>query len=371
MKKILLIILLFTISTILSFSQGSSTPTWQKTLIAKGAASLTGNVSLTNTGTFGVKSTGVIKFLTGAQLSIFSYKKGSGDSAFLQMLNFSNKTQILLKSVSALGSSYIQSYGGYGILLSAEGIINNVGLVVDTTKFQIQSAYAGFIGASYDQDYSANFTARSLIDKGYAASIYAPLISPTLSGTVTTTGVIAAAAGSAAAPSITYTGQLNMGFYKISSTQLGVSVNGGLIGGWSTAGLFADYITEKTSGHGINAVKNIIHNGVVTTYTTTANITAAAVAGGVIAYTGSAHSLTMPTTTAISAIVDVSQATDFDFKVDNTGGSGTVTIVLDASQTALAIVAGGNTLTIASGTIGKFIITFVGGGASSFVSRIQ
>ena len=110
----------------------------------------------------------------------------------------------------------------------------------------------------------------------------------------------------------------------------------------------------------------ISNNGLVyrtgVTITGAATLTAAQLATGSIIYTGSAQSVTLPTATLIGAELRASQGTRFDFVVDNTGGSGTCTIVVGTGIVAATpVITGGATLTVAASAtqgIGTFRLIF-------------
>ena len=116
-----------------------------------------------------------------------------------------------------------------------------------------------------------------------------------------------------------------------------------------------------------------IKNNVSTTFTGAATITAAQLKGGLIVYTGGAASLTLPTATLLGAALFAIKGTTFDFVVDNSGGSGTVTIVVGTNIVAASALTGGTTLTLAnSATVGtaNFRITFISATAAT-IARIQ
>ena len=103
--------------------------------------------------------------------------------------------------------------------------------------------------------------------------------------------------------------------------------------------------------------------------TTTA--TAAQMAAGVITSTSaSATAITTPTATALATQLGITAAgATYDFIIDNSAGSSTVTLTLDASIVVLAVVTGGNTLTVAATKIGMFRIYFTSSTAA-FIARI-
>lgn len=91
----------------------------------------------------------------------------------------------------------------------------------------------------------------------------------------------------------------------------------------------------------------------------TATATAAQVAAGVIKSTSvAATSITLPTATLLATALAAKQGTTFDLAIDNSVGANTVTVVLGTGFTVLAVITGGNTLTVAAGSVGIFKIYF-------------
>ena len=94
----------------------------------------------------------------------------------------------------------------------------------------------------------------------------------------------------------------------------------------------------------------------------TATATAEQILHGVIKSTSAlATSITTPSVANIIASLGITPATYYDFVIDNSAGSNTVTLVLDASITApVGAVTGGNTLTVTTtNKIGVFRLYFV------------
>lgn len=141
----------------------------------------------------------------------------------------------------------------------------------------------------------------------------------------------------------------------------------------STGALKANSITEYTSGNGI------IVNGTLTLKKTTnvtktgaATLTAAEVATGLIIYTGGAQTLTLPTATQLGTQLSATQGTTFDFVVDNSGGSGIVTIGVGTNIVATSVVTGGTTLTLTNSAtqgLAGFRLTFISATAA-ILSRL-
>lgn len=134
----------------------------------------TTNIDMITSGTFTAKPTGALKLLTGGSTSIFSYKRSSTDSSYIDFLNSGTATAIeMVSSTSGGRYAMFQAFKGFKLDMLAQGVINNNRLTIDTTTSVFSSTFATFAGAQYDQSYSANYTARSLIDKGYADATYA------------------------------------------------------------------------------------------------------------------------------------------------------------------------------------------------------
>lgn len=189
-----------------------------------------------------------------------------------------------------------------------------------------------------------------------------------VTGTLSTTTSVSAgtvflgAAGAVGAPEYSFTGQTDMGLYKVSSTQLGASVSGALVGGWNASGLFVDNITEKTSGLGITLSKPIIRKaGTAKAVNITGAITAAELAGGLVTSTSAAGvTATLPTATLLATQLGAAQGTIFEFVVDNSAGANTVTVAVNTGITVgTTAVTGGDSLTVSTAQVlGVFRLTF-------------
>lgn len=200
-----------------------------------------------------------------------------------------------------------------------------------------------------------------------------------VTGTLTASGLLSPAAainnsaGTVGAPSYSYTGQTNMGRYKISSTQEGQSISGSLVGGWNASGLFTGYITEQITGSGITFSKQTIQLRTATTYTAGATATAAEVAGGLLVWEAGIDNLQLPTATQMGTQLGAVAGTTFDFVVQNSGGSGTVTVVVGANIVAASALTGGTLLTLvnsATDGMATFRLTFISATACT-ISRIS
>lgn len=243
-----------------------------------------------------------------------------------------------------------------------------------------------------------------------------------LSGQDLVTGL--AADGSAAAAGIGFTGQPDMGLYKVSATEMGLTVGGVKAGAVSTTGITAinflaagtqlftgngtvsapawtflsdtntgvyrigaDNIGVTIGGTKILDVKSTglaVTGNVVTTtsnivkrtataYNETGTATAAAIMGGLLTSTSAAATtITLPTVADLVTASGAAQGTTIDFIVDNSAGSDVVTVAVGAGMTASGF-PGTNTLTLAaSATVGVagFRITFMSATAAT-LTRIN
>lgn len=134
----------------------------------------------------------------------------------------------------------------------------------------------------------------------------------------------------------------------------------------STAGVVTGLTGITTSGNSV--MGNIIRKHVPVAVNATATTSAANMLSGVITSTSAAATgITTPTATAIAALIPgCGQGTSFDLIIDNSGGASTVTLILDASIAIVAtpIITGSGTLTLATGTTGKFSFYFISGTAA-------
>lgn len=95
--------------------------------------------------------------------------------------------------------------------------------------------------------------------------------------------------------------------------------------------------------------------GEITLYTTTATITAAELATGILSYTGAGHTLTLPTGALLDALLTNARVnSSFDFTVIAT--TGIATLGLGTGITAVGV------LTTAAGTATRFRIRKTGDG---------
>jgi hypothetical protein len=101
--------------------------------------------------------------------------------------------------------------------------------------------------------------------------------------------------------------------------------------------------------HGSDAISTLQFTPI--SKSTTATLTASELQQGIIQYTGTGHTLTLPTAANLeSGITNPGMKADtaFEFSVINTGASGTCTIAVNTGITSVG------TLTVAAGTSGRF-----------------
>ena len=185
-----------------------------------------------------------------------------------------------------------------------------------------------------------------------------------VSGSVTT---LLSAAGTVGAPAISYTGQTDLGFYKVSATQEGFSSAGTLVGGFNSTGLFTGKISEQVTGYGINIAQQTFQNRTATSYTVTGAVTGAQLAKGLLAVASGTCTLTLPTGTDLGNTIGATAGTTFDFVLLNIASGGTATIA--ANTNAIAGDYGTNTLTrtnSASVGVAVFKVTFISATAYVF-----
>jgi hypothetical protein len=225
--------------------------------------------------------------------------------------------------------------------------------------------------------------------------------------------------GSAAAAGIGFTGQADLGLYKVSATELGFTAGGTKTAGLSTTGLtVTGFVSASTilktgdgtvslpgvtfisdpdcglyrigannDGYALNGAKvldikttglEITGNLKTTTTIVTkrtgvainadATATAANIMGGLITSTsGAATAITLPSVADLVTASGAAQGTTIDFVVDNSAGANTVTVAVGVGMTASGFPAT-NTLTVpASATVGiaGFRIAFMSGTAAT------
>lgn len=168
--------------------------------------------------------------------------------------------------------------------------------------------------------------------------------------------------GTAALPAFTFGSQKDMGLYKVSSTELGISVSGAKTASFNASGLVTDHITEKTSGFGISLDKPIIRKaGTAKALNTTGAITAAELAGGLVTSTTAAGVTgTLPDATSLATQLGAVQGTVFEFIVDNSAGANTFTVQVNTGITVgTTSLTGGDSLTVSTAqVVGMFRLIF-------------
>lgn len=144
--------------------------------------------------------------------------------------------------------------------------------------------------------------------------------------------------------------------------------------------LFSNYILGASTQGYVQRLWNLV-NGVIipnlngkntpAAINATATATAAQVASGYITSTSAAAvALTLPSAAAILADLGLGAGTVFDFIVDNTAGSNTITVTLPASITVLAtpVITGTDTLTVSTANgIGVFRLVFTSATAAQII----
>lgn len=152
--------------------------------------------------------------------------------------------------------------------------------------------------------------------------------------------------------------------------------NTGLAGG----NLFSNYILGASTQGYVQRLWNLVNGTIIpklngkntpVAINATATATAAEVASGYITSTsGAAVALTLPSAAGILAELGLGTKTVFDFIVDNTAGSNTITVTLPASITVLAtpVITGTNTLTVSTANkIGVFRLVFTSATAAQII----
>lgn len=156
--------------------------------------------------------------------------------------------------------------------------------------------------------------------------------------------IVSNAAGSAAAPAYTFTGQVDMGLYKASATEMGIAASGAFVGRVSLAkGIEANYI------NGTNFVKVI--TAPVNSNTDPAPVSAVGMLNGILTATpGGAIAYTLPTGTQMEAAAPwISANEGFEFTLINIGAGGAITVTAAADFTIVG------DAVVAAATSAKFI----------------
>lgn len=166
----------------------------------------------------------------------------------------------------------------------------------------------------------------TLPDAGTDASIVMTEGAQTINGAKTFGSPILHPAGTAALPSVSFTGQADMGIYKISASELGLSASGTFIARGSLAkGFEANYI------NGTNFVK--VQGAPVNSDTDPAPVSTTGMLGGLLTATpGGAIAYTLPTGTQMeTAATWVGTGESFDFSLINLSAVGGATITMTAA----------------------------------------
>lgn len=162
--------------------------------------------------------------------------------------------------------------------------------------------------------------------------------------------------GTVGAPGISFTSDTDNGFYRIGSNHYGAAVGGSKVVDFATTGVSITGALSSTT----QSVPTITRTG--TAINTSATVTAAQLAGGLLTSTSAAAvTMTLPTATALASQIGATQGTTFDFVVDNSAGANTVTVAVGSGIVASTFPSS-NTLTVgASATTGTscFRIIFI------------
>jgi len=123
---------------------------------------------------------------------------------------------------------------------------------------------------------------------------------------------------------------------------------------------FSVLSTGTLTATGASRVGVVTENHTATAKNTTATLTGAEIATGLITSTSAAAvALTFPTAASLLSAVGASTGSSFELIVDNSAGANTITMTPSATITAAtAVITGGATLTVASGATGIFRIYF-------------
>jgi hypothetical protein len=169
-------------------------------------------------------------------------------------------------------------------------------------------------------------------------------------GSVTT---LLAGNGTVGTPAISFTSDTDCGLYRIGANETGVAENGAKVLDISTSGLA---VTGNITATGL-----VTKIRTATTYTASATVTAAQLAGGVLTVSSGTVTLTMPTGTDAGTQLGAGAGSTFDFIVLNIASGGTATVAVNTNIVASGFPSS-NTLTLAnSATIGvaTFRLTFI------------
>ncbi len=173
--------------------------------------------------------------------------------------------------------------------------------------------------------------------------------------------------GTVSLPSIGFASDVDNGLYRIGANHYGASAAGAKVLDVSATGLGVTGALSSTT-----LVVPVITR-TATAINTTATVTAAQLAGGLLTSTSAATvTMTLPTATAMATQIGAGQGTTFDFVVDNSAGANVVTVAVGSGIVASGF-PGTNTLTLASSaTVGTavFRLTFISATAAT-LARIN
>lgn len=178
----------------------------------------------------------------------------------------------------------------------------------------------------------------------------------TVTGFTSTSTVLKTGDGTVSLPAHTFISDTDCGLYRIGANNDGFALNGAKVLDIKTTGL-------AITGNLTTTTANIIKR-TATAINATATAAAADILGGLITSTSaSATTITLPSVAGLVSASGAAQGTTIDFVVDNSAGANTVTVVVGTGMTASGF-PGTNTLTLANSTtvgIAGFRIAFISG----------
>ena len=243
-------------------------------------------------------------------------------------------------------------------------------LVADTQAFVVTTgatvqAIVEAVDTSFD--FTVDITAVPLTTKTITVAYIAPSGTPTIVGAIDSVNV--SSAGQYRTYLITYRQRRTSGLVENSYVSKLQTV---VVFADELATNFTAFNSRLTNLLANNPLNNLIQFGLMipapqnVAINATGPITAAQMLAGVITSTSAAGTtITTPTATAIAAIVGgAARGTSFELIIDNTAGSSTVTLALDASITMAKQTSSGDSatdqlLTVPSGVTGVGIFRFV------------
>lgn len=179
--------------------------------------------------------------------------------------------------------------------------------------------------------------------------------------TLPTTGTIATLAGTETLTNKTLTGNIAVTLVSGAAT---------LTLPTTTSTLAGLGVTQQFSAQQTFLKPILVDIETVAAINATATATAAQMASGWITSTSAAPTtITSCTATQLATQLTAGQGATFDFVVDNTAGASTVTMAWGAGFTALNIITGATTLTVAAGSVGQWRVYF-SSAIAAFISRL-